>query len=147
VAHAELGRRPASAEFWELADEALGAGGSLTARGTRIKDLTKAMRAEQHRLDKARYARRVSQILTLPCADDATTAAPAMLPPAISAPIVGRCPHCHQPVTLVSQIVVPPDTGRRPGLLIMWRISVPESRLCPPGLAVRCPRYEGKDGA
>jgi transcriptional regulator with XRE-family HTH domain len=51
VAHAELGRRPASAEFWELADEALGAGGSLTAWGTRIKDLTKAMRAEQHRLD------------------------------------------------------------------------------------------------
>jgi Helix-turn-helix domain len=42
VAHAELGRRPVSAEFWELADDALAAGGKLTAQGARIGDLVTA---------------------------------------------------------------------------------------------------------
>jgi ribosome-binding protein aMBF1 (putative translation factor) len=38
VARAELGRRPVSAEFWEVADDALAASGKLTAQGTRIRD-------------------------------------------------------------------------------------------------------------
>lgn len=46
VAHAELGRRPVPAEFWELADDALAAGGKLTAQGVRIRDLAMARREE-----------------------------------------------------------------------------------------------------
>lgn len=57
VAHAELGRRPVSAEFRVLADEALGAGGNQTAGGIRIRELTRARREEQRRLDKAWHAR------------------------------------------------------------------------------------------
>lgn len=56
VAHAELGRRPVSAEFWELADEALGAGGELAAQGTRIRDLARAAREERRRQVRARHA-------------------------------------------------------------------------------------------
>ena len=113
VAHAELGRRPVSAEFWELADEALGAGGRLTAWGTRIKDLTRARREEQHRLDTAGRARQLSRFPPLPGADDLTGTAPAAPGPAIAAPAVGRCPHCHQLVMLVTQITGPP--GPVPG--------------------------------
>ena len=76
VAHAELGRRPVSAEFWELADGALGAGGHLTAWGTRIKDLIQAMHEEQRRLERARHAGRLSQLLSRPGADDMAAAVP-----------------------------------------------------------------------
>ena len=74
VAHAELGRRPVSAEFWELADGALGAGGHLTAWGTRIKDLIQAMHEEQRRLERARHAGRLSQLLSRLGADDMAAA-------------------------------------------------------------------------
>jgi transcriptional regulator with XRE-family HTH domain len=111
VAHAELGRRPVSAEFWELADDALGADGNLTAQGIGIKDLTRTRREEQHRLDKARHAGRLPRLLTRPGADDTTAAAPAVPAPAITIPAVGRCPHCNQPVGLIAQIAAPPDTG------------------------------------
>jgi transcriptional regulator with XRE-family HTH domain len=114
VAHAERGRRPVSAEFWLLADEALGAGGSLTAGGTRIKDLIGAMREEQRRLDRARHAGRLSRLLPGPCADGMAGAAPAAGERAITTPAIGRCPHCHQPVTLVTQIAAPPETGAGP---------------------------------
>jgi hypothetical protein len=33
---------------------------------------------------------------------------------AIATPTIGRCPHCRQPVTLVTQIAAPPDTGAGP---------------------------------
>ena len=55
VAHAERGRRPVSAEFWEIADEALAAGGRLTAWGKRIKDLSTARRDEQRRMDETKH--------------------------------------------------------------------------------------------
>ena len=122
VAHAELGRRHVSAEFWELADGALGAGGHLTARGTRIKDLIRAMHEEQRRLERAGHAGRLPQFLSRPGADDMAAAVPAAGPPAggesaITTPAIGRCPHCHQPVTLVTlvtQIAAPPETGAGP---------------------------------
>lgn len=104
VAHAELGRRPVAVEFWELADEALGAGGTLTAWGTRIKDLTGARRGEQRRLDKASHAGELSRFLPPPGAGCLTTGEPAVLEPVITALGIGACPHCHQPVTLVTQI-------------------------------------------
>jgi hypothetical protein len=66
VAHAELGRRPVSAEFWELADATLGADGNLTGWGTRIKELTGTLREEQRRLDQTRHAARVSRFLPPP---------------------------------------------------------------------------------
>jgi Helix-turn-helix domain len=110
VAHAERAWRPVSAEFWELADEALAAHGRLTAEGTRISALTRTRREEQRRLDNATHAGILSQLLLQPDA-----AAPAVLRPAITvtASAVGRCPHCHQPLTLVTQIAAPPD--RAPG--------------------------------
>ena len=111
VAHAELGRRPVSAEFWELADGALGAGGSLTAWGTRIKGLIRGMHEEQRCLERARHAGRLSQLLSQPGADDMAAAVPDAREPAITTPTIGRCPNCHQPVTLVTQIAVPPETG------------------------------------
>jgi hypothetical protein len=114
VAHAERGRRPVSAEFWELADGALGAGGHLTARGTRIKDLIKAMHQEQRRLERARHAGRLSQVLPRPGADDVVAAVPAAGEPAITTPAIGRCPYCHQPVTLVTQLAARPETGAGP---------------------------------
>lgn len=115
VAHAELGRRPVSAGFWELADDALGAGGNLTAQGIGIEELTRSRREEQRRLDKARHAGRLARLLTQPGADGTTAAAPAVPAPAITVPAVGRCPHCNQPVLLIAQIAVPPDTGTGAG--------------------------------
>jgi transcriptional regulator with XRE-family HTH domain len=114
VAHAELGRRPVSAEFWELADGALGAGGRLTARGTGIKDLIRAMHEERRCLERARQAGRLSQLLARPGADDMAAAVPDAREPAITAPAIVRCPHCHQPVALVTRIAAPPDTGAGP---------------------------------
>jgi transcriptional regulator with XRE-family HTH domain len=114
VAHAELGRRPVSAGFWALADEVLGAGGSLAAWGTRIKDLTRARREEQHRQDTAGRARQLSRFQPRPGAHDLTAAAPAAPGPAITAPAIGSCPHCHQPVMLVTQITEPPGTRPMP---------------------------------
>ena len=66
VAHAERGVRSVSAEFWELADEALGVGGRLTAQGARIKDLIRAMHKEQRRLEGAVHARQLSRLLSQP---------------------------------------------------------------------------------
>jgi transcriptional regulator with XRE-family HTH domain len=114
VAHAELGRRPVSAEFWELADGTLGAGGNLTAWGTRIKDLIQAAHEEQRRLERAGHAGRLSQLLAQPGADDTAAAVPGAGQPAITTPAIGRCPHCRQPVTLVTQIAAPPATGAGP---------------------------------
>ena len=114
VAHAELGRRPVSAEFWELADGALGAGGNLTAQGTRIKDLIGAMHEEQRRLERARQAGRLSLLLSRPGADAMAAAVPDAPEPAITTAATGRCPHCRQPVTLVTQIAAPPATGAGP---------------------------------
>jgi transcriptional regulator with XRE-family HTH domain len=112
VAHAERGRRPVSAEFWELADDALAASGKLTAQGIRIKDLAMARREEQHRHDNARHIERLAQLLPLPHGeDDTASAAPAALASAVTTPAVGRCPHCNQPVTLVTQIAAPRDAG------------------------------------
>lgn len=118
VAHAELGRRPVSAEFWEVADDALAAGGKLTAHGTRIRDLATARREEQHRQDRARHAGNLDWLLSRPHGEDSTVPpAPAAPAPAVTTPATGRCPHCNQPVTLVTQIAAPPDagTGQRPG--------------------------------
>jgi transcriptional regulator with XRE-family HTH domain len=112
VAHAELGRRPVSAEFWELADDALAASGRLTAYGIRIRDLAMARREEQRRRDKARHAERLAQLLPLPHGEDDTVpAAPAVPAAADTTSAVGRCPHCNQPVTLVTRIAAPPDAG------------------------------------
>jgi transcriptional regulator with XRE-family HTH domain len=111
VAHAELGRRPVSAEFWELTDEALRAGGRLTAWGTRIKDLVRTMREDQRRLKLTQHAGHLSRLLSRPGADDMAAAVPAAGEPAMTTPAIGRCPHCHQPVTVVTQIAAPPDTG------------------------------------
>jgi transcriptional regulator with XRE-family HTH domain len=114
VAHAELGRRPVSAEFWELADEALGAGGRLTGWGTRIKDLIRAVHEEQRRLERAGHAGRLSQLLAQPGADDTAAAVPDARQPAITTPATGRCPHCRQPVTLVTQIAALSERGAGP---------------------------------
>jgi transcriptional regulator with XRE-family HTH domain len=111
VAHAERGRRPVSAEFWELADGALRAAGKLTAQGTRIKDLTGAAREEQRRLDRARHTERLSQLLSQPGADDAAAAAPAAGEPTIIMSATGMCPHCHRPIALAAQIADPPEAG------------------------------------
>jgi transcriptional regulator with XRE-family HTH domain len=111
VAHAELGRRPVSMEFWELAEEALGAGGNLIAWGARIKDLTMARREEQRRLDKASHAGQLSRFLPTPGASCLTTVEPAALETVITAPAIGACPHCHQPVTLVTQLNRPTAAG------------------------------------
>jgi hypothetical protein len=118
VAHAELGRRPVSAEFWEVADDALAASGKLTTQGTRIRDLAIARREEQHRQDRARHTRHLPQLLPRPHGEGSTVpAAPAAPAPAVTTPATGRCPHCNQPVTLVTQIAAPPDagTGQQPG--------------------------------
>jgi hypothetical protein len=115
VAHAELGRRPVSAEFWEVADDALAASGKLTAQ---IRDLATARREEQHRQDRARHARHLPQLLSRPHGEGSTvSAAPAAPAPAVTTPAAGRCPHCNQPVTLVTQIAALPDagTGQQPG--------------------------------
>jgi DNA-binding transcriptional ArsR family regulator/transcriptional regulator with XRE-family HTH domain len=113
VAHAELGRRPVSAEFWELADDALGAGGKLTAQGVRIRDLATARREEQRRRDMARHARRTGHLLSRPYEEDDTVpAAPAAPALAVTTPATGRCPHCNQPVTLVTKIAAPPAPSR-----------------------------------
>jgi hypothetical protein len=118
VAHAEVGRRPVSAEFWEVADDALAAGGKLAAQGTRIRDLAMARREEQHRRDRSRHAPHLDWLLSRPHGEGSTlSAAAAALAPALTTPAAGRCPHCNQPVTLVTQIAAPPDagTGQQPG--------------------------------
>ena len=92
VPHAELGRRPVSMEFWELAEEALGAGGNLIAWGARIKDLTRARREEQRRLDKASHAGQLSRFLPGPGASCLTAVEPAALETVITAPAIGACP-------------------------------------------------------
>lgn len=104
VAHAERARRPVSAEFWELADEALGAAGKLTARGTRIKDLITAVNEERRRLEKAGHGERLSRLLSQPRAGDAAAAVPA----------AGRCPHCRRPAAVAAQSAGPPETGTGP---------------------------------
>jgi transcriptional regulator with XRE-family HTH domain len=124
VAHAERGRRPVSAEFWEVADDALAADGNLTTQGTRIKELIRSKREEQRRLDKATHARRLAQFLPPARADDRTAAAPDAPVLAITTSGVSRCPHCHQPVTLLTQITVPADASTEPGLL---RDAIPKS--------------------
>lgn len=111
VAHAEQGRRPVSAEFWELADEALGASGNLTTWGTRIKDLATAMREEQRRLDMASHAQHLAGHSPPPGARGTTTAAQAVPEPASTTPADGRCPHCRQPVTPMTQTTALPDIG------------------------------------
>lgn len=118
VAHAELGIQPVSAEFWELADDALTASGKLTAQGARIQDLATARREEQHRQHRARHARHLAQLLSRPHGEDGTVSVvPAAPAPAVTTPAVGRCPHCNQPVALVTHIAAPPDTGtgQQPG--------------------------------
>lgn len=100
-------------EFWELADNALKASGSLTVWGSRIKDLTSAMREEQRRLVQVRHAGRLSRLLRQPGADDTQVAEPAVSVSAIATPAVNSCPHCHQPVMLVTQIAAPPAVGNR----------------------------------
>lgn len=117
VAHAELGRRPVSAEFWEVADEALAADGNLTAQGIRIKDLARSRREEQRSLDKARHASRLARLLPRVREDGGTATAPDAPVRAITASGVSRCPHCHQPVTLLTQIAAPANTSTEPGLL------------------------------
>lgn len=104
VAHAERGRRPLSAQFWELADAALAAGGRLTAWGSRIQNLTMARREEQRRLDKTRHIR-LSGLIPQPGALDITTAPP--LAPSTALASAGTCPHCHQPVTLITYVAAP----------------------------------------
>jgi hypothetical protein len=98
-------------EFWELAEEALGAGGNLIAWGARIKDLTMARREEQRRLDKASHAGQLSRFLPAPGASCLTTVEPAALETVITAPAIDACPHCHQPVTLVTQLNRPAAAG------------------------------------
>jgi hypothetical protein len=100
VAHAELGRRPVSAEFWELADGALGAGGHLTARGTRIKDLIRAMHEEQRRLERAGHAGRLAQFLSRPGADDMAAAVPAAGPLPGGSPRSPRRPSADAPTAI-----------------------------------------------
>ncbi len=118
VAHAERGVRSVSAEFWELADEALGAGGRLTAQGARIKDLIRAMHKEQRRLEGAVHARQLSRLLSQPDAADTRAMLSAAGEAAITTtmPAAGRCPHCHQPVTLITQLTATPgaEAGPRP---------------------------------
>ena len=116
VAHAERAVRPVSAEFWELADEALGAGGRLTAQGARIKDLVRVMHKEQRRLEGAVHARQLSRLLSQPDAADTRAMLSAAGEAAFTTttPAVGRCPHCHQPVTLVTQLTAPPDAEAAP---------------------------------
>lgn len=94
VAHAERGRRPVSAQFWELADEALAAGGRLAAWGSHIKDLSMARREEQRRLDKTRHVR-MSELMPQPTAEILTAETPAVPVPAQATQAAGRC-HCHQ---------------------------------------------------
>ncbi|MGH3289398.1 MAG: helix-turn-helix domain-containing protein [Streptosporangiaceae bacterium] len=116
VAHAERAVRPVSAEFWELADEALGAGGRLTAQGARIKDLVRAMHKEQRRLEGAVHARQLSRLLSQPDAADTRAILSAAGEAAVTTatPAAGRCPHCHQPVTLVTQLTAPADAQAAP---------------------------------
>ncbi len=116
VAHAERGVRSVSAEFWELADEALGAGGRLTAQGARIKDLIRAMHKEQRRLEQAVHAGQLSRLLSPPGAADTTAMLSAAAGAAITTttPAAGRCPHCHQPVTLVTQLTALPGAQAAP---------------------------------
>jgi transcriptional regulator with XRE-family HTH domain len=128
VAHAERGRRPVSAEFWEVADDALAADGNLTTQGTRIKELARSKREEQRRLDKARHAMRLARFLPQARAGGRTAATPDAPVLAITVSGVGRCPHCHQPVTLLTEIAAPADTSAEPRLL---RNPVPKSP--PPG--------------
>jgi transcriptional regulator with XRE-family HTH domain len=111
VAHAELGRRPVSAEFWELVDVTLGAGGNLAGWGTRIKELTGALREEQRRLDQTRHAARVPRFLPPPGLHTTPSVSRAVPAPGAATPAAGRCPHCHQLVTLVTQIAAPPGPG------------------------------------
>jgi transcriptional regulator with XRE-family HTH domain len=104
VAHAERGRRPVSAQFWELADAALTAGGRLAAWGSRIQGLTVARREEQRRLDKTRHMR-LSGLIPQPGAHAITAVLPAA--PATTLASAGTCPHCHQLVTLVTYVAAP----------------------------------------
>jgi transcriptional regulator with XRE-family HTH domain len=113
VAHAELGRRPVSAEFWELADGALAADGELTAQGIRIRDLATTRREEQRRRDMARHTQYLPQLLTAPHdSDDTVPAVPT--PPAlgvVATSATAKCPYCNHPVTLITRIAAPPDTS------------------------------------
>lgn len=90
---------------------ALRASGSLIVWGSQIKDLAGAVREEQRRLAQVRHAGRLSRLLQQPGADDTPVAEPAVSVSAIATPAVGSCPHCHQPVMLVTLIAVPPAVG------------------------------------
>jgi hypothetical protein len=61
---------------------------------------------------KASGTRRQRSPQTIPwVVVEQAAAAVAVLDPAVTTSAAGRCPHCHQPITLVTRIAAPPDTG------------------------------------
>jgi transcriptional regulator with XRE-family HTH domain len=120
LSDAELGRHRLRREFWQRCDDALRADGALIAAYDRIEVQASAARRSARSQAQAAREEQASQRLhaLLP---DGPSPAPAAEPDPVAleatletpdpeAPrtVVERCPHCHQPVTVM--IVPAPRT-------------------------------------
>lgn len=99
VSLAEIGRQPHAREFWQACDKALGTGGVLTAGFGQIEAVREAAhRAAARAAQEAREARALAAFEQAQQTNGASAAVNA----------IQECPHCGQPVTVLTTLVAQP---------------------------------------
>jgi transcriptional regulator with XRE-family HTH domain len=95
---AELGYPYVSADFWRSADDALGAGGALVAEYERIQLIEQASRESERQEESASHMprQRTEQPPSAVVADRPAQGA-----------AIHACPHCHQPVSVITELARP----------------------------------------
>jgi transcriptional regulator with XRE-family HTH domain len=96
VAHSETGRPAAGSDFWKIADDVLGTGGTLAAGHHRTRDLEQAGRQQARRQQQAEREERVARALSRRRAPSAGTLIAGQ-----AAAGCGVCPNCGQPFDLI----------------------------------------------
>jgi transcriptional regulator with XRE-family HTH domain len=113
LSDAELGRHRLRREFWLRCDGALRAGGALITAYDRIEvQASAARRSARTQAQAAREeqaAQRLRALVPPGCgpAREVPPAGPGSAGPPAARAGFGRCPHCHQPVTVMI-VPVPP---------------------------------------
>lgn len=106
IASAETGRPYVSGKFWKLADNELNAGGQLMTAYERVRCLDVWAREQAHSDQAARQDGQPAPLpgIAIPVGGRTTTT-----------PAIGLCPHCHQPLALVTLLAAqaPEPTANR----------------------------------